>query len=42
MKSGFRKLLSAGVVALALAVVAFAGAGAARAQGVIIAQPTFC
>jgi len=37
MQSGFRKLLSAGVVALALVVVAFAGAGAARAQGVIIA-----
>jgi hypothetical protein len=34
MLSGFRKLLSAGVVALA--VIAFAGAGTARAQGVII------
>src|SRR5215212_2979164 len=35
MKSGFRKLLSAGVVALALAVVTFAEVGTARAQGVI-------
>jgi hypothetical protein len=35
MKSGFRKLLSAAVVALA--VVAFAGAATARAQGVIFA-----
>jgi hypothetical protein len=37
MQSGFRKLLSAAIVALALAVGWFAGADTARAQGVIVA-----